>query len=514
MPESRTFCSLKWLHKHLSLIAMVYFLWMGLSGIALNHPQLLRNFSFANRMMPANYQYQSWNRMSWRNSAFSRYHDNLFYVGGKEGVWRSPDQGKSFTPLTAGFPQSAYDKDTFCLLLADYNGREILFAGTRAGLFYLQDEKWRPVENPTLDNKPVIDLLQVDQQILAFTDSAAFKARIDNHAPVFTALPLPRADGSAEQTPLYRWLRKVHDGSIFGLPGRLLVDGVGGLIIFLSLSGLLVWHVIYRKKRHKKSRLSGSIFAVNYRWHLRLGIFGALFIAITALSGAFAHPPLLLTIARLQVPSSLMPRNISANPWAEQIQRAAYLKSRNRLIIATKQGLFSGPIDGTRDFLRLPDTVPIHGMGALVFESVGPDKLLIGSFSGLYLWDTNKRFVIQLKAKVPTGTPDWGRPIMATGVAVYKGVPILAVDYESGLKPLRQHTELWPAMPGQLRKEGRISLWHALFELHNGRIFEEYIGPFYWLITPAGGLGLTLIILSGCLLWLRRKISRSRQRLR
>ena len=512
MSESRTFRSLKWLHKYLSLTLLLYCLWMALSGIALNHPQLLRNFSFSNRIMPANYQYQNWNRMSWRDSVFSRYHDNQLYVGGKEGVWQSLNQGKSFTPLSAGFPQSAYDKDTFSLLLADDNGRETLFAGTRSGLFYRRGEKWQPVKHPILGTEPVIDLLQIDQQILAFTDSAAFKARIDGQAPVFTKLPLPRATGSASQTPLFRWLRKIHDGSIFGLPGRLLVDGVGGLIIFLSLSGLIIWYVLYRKKRHKKSRLSGGIFAGNFRWHLRLGIIGALFIAITALSGAFAHPPLLLTIARLQVPSSLMPRDISNNPWAEQIQRAAYLKSRKRLIIATKQGLFSGPIDGTRDFLRLPDTVPIHGMGALVFKSLGPDKLLIGSFSGLYLWDTGNRIVMQLKAKARANTPDWGRPIMATGVAVYKNEPILAVDYESGLKPLRQRSELWPAMPNQLREEGRISLWNALFELHNGRIFEEYIGPFYWLITPFGGLSLSLISLSGCLLWLRRKIYRRSRR--
>jgi hypothetical protein len=506
MPKAKTFRTLKWLHTYLSLAVLIYCLWMALSGIALNHPRLLEKFSFSNQVMPANYQYLNWNRMSWRDSAFSRYHDNLLYVGGKEGVWQSLDQGKSFIPLTSGFPTSAYGKDTFSLLLADHDGRETLFAGTRSGLFYLQKEQWLQVAHPILGRKPIIDLLQVKQHLLAFTDSAAFKAEIDGNAPVFTALPLPRTSSASPQTPLFRWLRKVHDGSIFGLPGRLLVDSVGLLLVFLSLSGLLIWYVSHRKKRRAKTVLSGRIFAFNFRWHLRLGIVGALFIAVTALSGAFAHPPLLLTIAKLQVPRSLMPQAIASNPWAEQIQRAAYLKSRERLIIATKQGLFSGPLDGKRDFLRLPDTLPIHGMGAQVFETIGQDKLLIGSFSGLYLWDTTNQIVMQLKAKAQSNTPDWGRPIMATGVAIYKGEPILAVDYESGLKPLRQRATLWPAMPNQLREQGRISLWHALFELHNGRIFEEYIGPFYWFITPAGGLVFSLIVLSGTLLWLKRKL--------
>ncbi len=507
MSKSKTFRFLKWLHKYLSLIALIFCLWMALSGIALNHPRLLEKFSFSNQVMPVNYQYQNWNRMSWRDSVFSRYHDNILYVGGKEGVWQSLDQGKSFAPLTAGFPAAAYEKDTFCLLLADHDGRETLFAGTRSGLFYLKGEQWHKIAHPILKTTPIIDLLQVEQQILAFTDSAAFKAEFNGEAPVFTALALPRATGSSTRTPLFRWLRKVHDGSIFGLPGRLLVDSVGLLLIFLSLSGLLIWYVSRRKRRRGKTILSGRIFAFNFRWHLRLGIFGALFIAVTTLSGAFAHPPLLLTIARLQVPTSLMPQAISANPWAEKIQRAAYLKSRKRLIIATKQGLFSGPLDGKRNFLRLPDTLPIHGMGALVFESLGQDKLLIGSFSGLYLWDTTDQIVMQLKAKAQGNTPDWGRPIMATGVAIYQGEPILAIDYESGLKPLRQRVKLVPAMPNRLREQGRISLWHALFELHNGRIFEQYIGPFYWFITPAGGLIFSLIILSGILLWLKRKVN-------
>ncbi|MCK5914811.1 MAG: PepSY domain-containing protein [Deltaproteobacteria bacterium] len=506
MSKSKTFRALKGLHKYLSLLILIYCLWMALSGIALNHPQLLQDFSLSNHIMPENYQYQNWNRMSWRDALFSQTEDNILYVGGKEGVWQSLDQGKSFAPLNSGFPTSAYVRDTLCLLLTNHEGQETLFAGTRSGLFFRGKSGWEKIKHPILGEKPVVDLLQVDGQILAFTNSRAFKAKTDENPPLFTGLSLPRQLENAPQTPLFRWLRKVHDGSIFGLPGRLFVDFIGLLLLFLSLSGLLIWHVTRRKKRRKKTILAGKIFSFNFRWHLRLGIIGALFIAITALSGAFAHPPLLLTIVRLTVPASLMPHNIADNPWAEQIQRAAYLKSRNRLIIATKQGLFSGPIDGSRDFIRLPDTLPIHGMGALVFESLDENRLLIGSFSGLYLWDTLNRIVMQLKARAQANTPDWGRPIMTTGVAVYKGEPLLAIDYESGVKPLRKRQQLLPVMPHAIRDKGRISLWHALFELHNGRIFEQYIGPFYWLITPAGGIIFCLIILSGSLLWIRRKL--------
>jgi hypothetical protein len=509
MAESKIFRSLRWLHKYLTLFTLIYCLWMGLSGIFLNHPQLIKKFSLENRIMPANYQYLKWNRMSWRDATFSRSQPNILYVGGKEGVWKSTNQGKNFTPLKNGFPTSAYEKDTFCILLAGHDDKETLLAGTRSGLFYQQESHWQPILHPVLSTQPVLDLIQVKQQILAFTDSAAFTANIDTFPPKFTELSLPRAQQTTTM-PLFRWLRKIHDGSIFGLKGRLFVDLIGLTLVFLSLSGLIIWYVKFIRKRGRKTILAGGIFALNYHWHLKLGSISALFITITALSGAFAHPPLLLTIARLKTPASLQPQKNSDNPWREQIQRATYLKSRQRLIIATKQGLFSGPIDGSREFLRLPDTLPIHGMGALVFESLDDSRLVIGSFSGLYLWDTADRIVMELKAKAKPGTPDWGRPIMAAGILIENGEPIQAIDYESGLKPLKLRPQTTPAMPGILRTQSRISLWHALFELHNGRIFEEYIGPFYWLITPAGGIIFCLILISGSLLWLRRKIHRGR----
>jgi hypothetical protein len=504
MSRTRTFRTLKWLHKYLALATLIYCLWMALSGIALNHPQLLKNFSLPNQIMPANYQYHDWNRMSWRDATFSHYQNNILYVAGKEGVWQSLNQGKNFTPVSTGFPNSAYEKDTFCLLLADHEHQETLFAGTRSGLFYFQDKSWRRVEHPLLGTEPVVDLIQVEQQILAFTKSAAFKTNVTANPPLFTPLPLPRKLSNVPKMPLFRWLRKVHDGSIFGFKGRLLADLIGLLLLFLSLSGCVIWYVKRGKKRRKKTLLAGKIFALSYRWHIKLGIIGALFIAITALSGAFSHPPLLLTIARFKTPASLLPQSRTDNPWDEQIQRAAYLKSKKRLILATKQGLFSGPIDGSRNFVKLPDTLPIHGMGALVFESLDDNRLLIGSFSGLYLWDTARQIVMQLKAKPRGNSPDWGRPIMVAGVAVFQGEPLLAIDYESGIKPLRWRNQLIPNMPNVIREQSRISLWHALFELHNGRIFEQYIGPFYWLITPAGGILFCMILLTGSLLWFRR----------
>ncbi|MCD6293156.1 MAG: PepSY domain-containing protein [Deltaproteobacteria bacterium] len=493
------------LHKIIGLLILVFCLWMALSGILLNHPQLLKKYSLSNRIMPANYQYRNWNRMSWRDAVFSSQHDNILYVGGKEGVWQSLNQGKNFTPLITGFPDAAYERDTLSLLLATDNNRETLYAGTKSGLFYRLRKSWHKIDHPVLQEQPVVDLIQIDNRILAFTPSAVFQADSNSNPPKFTTLILPRNPQEAPTVPLFRWLLKIHDGSILGLPGRLLVDFLGLALIFVTLSGLLIWYVTWRKRRRKKTIFSGKIFSFNYRWHLKLGIINALLFAIIALSGALVRPPLLIAIVRLTIPASFMPDSNPDNPWANQIQRAAYLKNRRELIIATKQGLFRGKLGSATPFRKIPDIVPIHGMGAMVFEALDDHSLLIGSFSGLYLWDTYQHIIMQLKSRSTRNNPDWGKPLMVTGVAVRQGQALLVADYNEGLKPLRRRLQLHLPMPDEIRTQSRISLWNALFELHNGRIFEQLIGPLYWLIIPVGGISLLIAILSGSLNWIRRR---------
>jgi hypothetical protein len=98
-----------------------------------------------------------------------------------------------------------------------------------------------------------------------------------------------------------------------------------------------------------------------------------------------------------------------------------------------------------------------------------------------------------------------GHPPMVAGVAVYRGRPLAVADYRTGLLSLTRHGRWQPEMPEELTAAGRISLWHALFELHNGRIFQDWIGAAHWLVVPLGGLLLLLVIATGTIDWLRRQ---------
>lgn len=100
------------------------------------------------------------------------------------------------------------------------------------------------------------------------------------------------------------------------------------------------------------------------------------------------------------------------------------------------------------------------------------------------------------------GKPEFG---MAAGAAVLNGELRYWADYHSGLKFTHQG-EPSIAMPDRIVKNSRMSLWHFLFEVHNGRIFRDWLGKYTWLIVPLGGLVLLLNVLSGSYDWFYRRV--------
>ena len=80
--------------------------------------------------------------------------------------------------------------------------------------------------------------------------------------------------------------------------------------------------------------------------------------------------------------------------------------------------------------------------------------------------------------------------VFLIGFPDYRFIP-LAADFA-----LQQPAEL---------SQGPMSLWHYLFELHNGKLFRQWLGSFTWLLIPIGGGLLLLVLLSGTFDWLWHK---------
>ena len=89
------------------------------------------------------------------------------------------------------------------------------------------------------------------------------------------------------------------------------------------------------------------------KYHNKIGIYAAFFLALIALTGMFVRPPLLIAIASKSVPSSCYPASDLENPWKGKIRNAVYNSIDKTLIVATNDGFFQGPADFSMPFKKI-----------------------------------------------------------------------------------------------------------------------------------------------------------------
>ena len=143
-------------------------------------------------------------------------------------------------------------------------------------------------------------------------------------------------------------------------------------------------------------------------------------------------------------------------------------------------------------------------MGVNVLENLADGRILIGSFKGLYVWDPATGGVTDVGVNASTGDGHASAVNRAVGAAVHQGKLVLWADYREGVKMIRPDVPL-PVMPPHMATNAGMSLWHFLFLVHNGRIFQQWVGKYTWLIVPIGGLVLLISAFCGAYDWLYRK---------
>ena len=510
----------RWQHKTIGLTLMLYLIMMSITGILLNHPGAIRGISLPLSWLPSNYLYQNWNR-GLINDAVLSANGNRLLLAGKEGVWLADPvpEGIRFEALDAGYPTAAYKKNTSSVIeVQDANGQMWLLAAARSDVLVLSPDtqRWKSTAFPQ-GTGAIKKLLYHDHTVYAVTVKGIYTCSEPFAKASWEYLPI-ELPGDFKAVPLFLFLFKLHDGSLFGLTGKLLFDLVALAIIYLCVSGIKMWLFPKRAKR-ASGKLSDSVkkdYVTATRRHLSFGIYTAPLLLVFALTGLFMRPPLLIVIARKMVPAKYM-YPLSAVPSQPTLESAAIDTSGNRLLVLTRQGLFEGPLDASSPFEAKDGRLPIHGMGATVFQHLGQDEVLVGSFSGLYRCHTETGQIRTFPGNSPPARGAHGRPgiggVMALSVersknlfyvGYHKGLIIDdSVPHDSWLRQLK--------MPEDMNHRTGISLWHCLFEIHNGRYFRNFVGIWFILIVPLGALAFTIIILTGCYDWLyRKKLSKKR----
>ncbi len=503
----------KWVHKYFGLGIILFLMWMSVSGILLNHPDLIANVSVPGWLVPEQYHIKNWNRSSMVSLVYSRRDSNLVFAGGTRGVWRSLDGGRTFERYENNFPQSLYYKKTRHLYLQEDVQPNYLLAATDGGLYVndLQSGQWRSV---TLgrQREAVKKILRVKGNLLVFTESNVYQSPLNTLN--FRKKTMPRA-GVERTVSLVDLFFHLHDGRIWGLPGKLLFDLAGLIIFFLSLSAFYIWYFPQKlrwrrhRNRPKSPKERTKLFQVMFKYHLKLGIWAAAILLLIGATAFFMRPPFLAIIAEGSIPAGWYPGLLAENPWQEKIHNALYDAVEDKIIINASDGNWVAEADFSQPFEPYDLNAPLFVMGASVFDAYGTGGYLIGSFNGIYHLERATGNAVNMQ----TGeiAKNWSnvRPAkyMVTG---YFKTPLgeeFITAHEQGLLPLGSFSrEDRFQMPIELAEDGSLPLWNYMFEIHNGRFFKGMIGEWYILIAPLGALLFVIISLTGIYDWLFLKV--------
>jgi membrane protein implicated in regulation of membrane protease activity len=311
---------------------------------------------------------------------------------------------------------------------------------------------------------------------------------------------------------LFKTLWVFHSGEIAGFAGKLFVDLLGLIIIFLTLTGLIYWlFPKWIKRRKKKNKARESIKSVNHfsiRWHNKIGVWAMFFLTLSSLSGMFLRPPLLIAIANAKVDKIPFTVLDSPNPWYDKLRRILYDDEKQAFIVGTNEGNYLVQKSLQSPMELIPGQPPISVMGINVFEHAGNGNILVGSFNGLYLWNPAYRTHFnylnpQAKVVLDLSGPPLSENMTAGYIFIDKKSEYV-FDYNRGVESSANSIP-FPKMPEEIIKASPMSLWNLALEIHTGRIYKLFLGDFYILFIPLSGITIILILVTGFILWWRKR---------
>ncbi len=466
-------------HKWFGLGITFFIIMFSLSGIILNHRAFFSDCEVSRNYLPKKYSYKAWNNGLLRGSKTINNTDSsqavLLY--GSSGLWLSNRTGEAFQEDNKGLPIGADGRGIRAVVQAP-SGK--LFALSHFSLFERQieaEKQWQEVTLPT-EGEGLTDLtlrgdtLVVLSRSFVYTSEAPYK-NFQKHE-----LKAPR--NYTDKVSLFKTIWLLHSGEIFGLIGKLFVDFLGLVLIFLCLSGLVYWFMPkYIKRWGKGKNWAKKLLSSSLNWHDLVGrktLYAVLFLTIT---GWCLRPPLLIGIVRLSVPKIPYSHLDKPNAWHDKLRMLRYDKDLNKWLLSSSGGFYEFQTLGdTPQKIKQAPPVSVMGLNAWELDKEDNNCYIIGSFQGIFRWNkkSQKSFDYETREEVKDFSPiPFGKKAIS-GYSADFGKAFY-VDYNLGTDAL--------AMP-QVFRRLPMSLWHLALEVHTGRIY-----------TFMGIVGLFFIFLSG-----------------
>lgn len=495
-------------HKWLGLGITLFLLLFSLSGIILNHRKFFSSVDVSRSLLPEEYRYENWNNAAIKGA--EKIGEDSLLIFGNIGIWLTNNNYSSFTDFNSGFPEGIDNRKVEKVFKSKKNN---LLAATFFGLFEFNkfQGSWNKLYLP-IDEERITDINEKGDTLLVLTRS--FLLKTTNYID-FEILVLPEPEQYDNKVGLFKTLWVVHSGEIYGIPGILFVDLVGVIFIFLSLTGFTYFinpYVIRKKIRRKKEIHSiKNVSKFSLKWHNKIGWISIIFLVITAATGMFLRPPLLIPIAEKKVGKIPFTELDTPNPWFDQLRKVIYHDKYEGFIITTSEGIYWADKELSDKLKPIPNQPPISIMGVNVFELINDSTLLVGSFEGMYLWnfmggEIIDYFTKEAYIKPERRGPPVGEHMVAGHIDLCKGEKVV-FDFNSGASILNSMDE-FTEMPKVL-KEQAISLWNVALEFHTARIYKAFLGFFYILVVPLTGLFTLFILISGFVVWYKLYLKKS-----
>ena len=475
------------------------------SGIILNHRSLFSGIDVNRNYLPQEFKYKNWNNAAVK-SACNLSPDSIL-VYGNIGVWLTDSLFSEFKDFNKGFKSGADNRKVFKVLKTESGN---LYAGTLFGLFQynFKDQIWQVIEIPVHDVR-VVDLLELDGEVFVLTRSYLLTS-LDRQGNLnFEKKTFPPPTNYDNKVGLFKTLWVIHSGEIAGFAGKLFVDLLGFVVIFLTITGFIYWLFpkwIKRRKRKQKTReVLKSVNRFSLKWHNKIGIWVVAFLIVSSITGMFLRPPLLIAIAYSKVGKIPFTVLDSPNPWYDKLRRILYDEASQEFIIGTNDGIYR--IDKSLQKLLKPmiGQPPLSVMGINVFEQKENGNILVGSFNGLYLWNPlNGSSYNYINPKKQVIVDRSGPPLSENMTAGYirLGNDEIIFDYNRGAETGRSDY-VFPEMPIEIIETSPMSLWNVALEFHTTRFYKFIVGDFYILLIPLFGLTVLIVLITGIFLWLK-----------
>lgn len=478
----------QWFHRIFGLGLTLFLVWMVLTGILLNHPRWIAPLTVPSFLIPGPYHGHQWNLGMMRHGVAGSAEGEWFF-GGLRGIWRTQDGGQSWHSAHRGLDKALFYRKTNHLWRDSLSGR--LLAATDGGAFVWLEEhqSWRRVFSGAHPKERCVRWLRNEEGLVLVTSDGFYRLGEDFLVgePLTPTRPVP-------DRSLIELTFALHDGSLLGLTGRLLVDAVGLCLIFLTLGAFLTWS--HRKVRQKWGRFLFRIktYSWLFRWHRKMGWWLLPFLFVLAVTGALLRPPLLVLLANGSVPASWRLWR-QDNPWKGTIKNACLLADGATLLVEA-DGFWQGRLAQGAAFQPVEDPGPVFVMGTTVLEVV-EDSLWIGSFSGVMVKEgqefkdllTNERFTERSRFRP--------QPHLVTGLWRQEDGGLVVATQHQGLLRVPGGEPVLVAMPEALSDQPVMPLWDYCFEWHNGRIFSFVLGSFSKWLVPLAALLFVGMVLTG-----------------